>query len=58
MIGLSSLNFKKKEKIAMLVSDALLNRENGYLEAVKSVSEGVKTAVIYINNCKKDIRVS
>ena len=52
------MNFKKKEKIAMLVSDALLNRENGYLEAVKSVSEGVKTAVIYINNCKKDIRVS
>jgi hypothetical protein len=51
------LDFKKKEKIAALVTDALLNREGGYIEAAKGISEGVKTAIAYINNCKKDIRV-
>ena len=51
------MDFKKKEKISALVSDALLNREGGYIEATKGVSEGIKTAIAYINNCKKDIRV-
>ena len=56
--GLSSLDFKKREKISALVSDSILNREGGYVESTKGVSEGVKTAIAYINNCKKDIRVS
>ena len=50
--------FLKREKISALVSDSILNREGGYIESTKGVSEGVKTAIAYINNCKKDIRVS
>ena len=52
------MDFKKREKISSLIGDALVNREGGYLEASKGISDGVKTAIAYINNCKNDIRVS
>ena len=90
MIGLSSISFKKKEKLYKLV-DEVMNMDDAYQSnsssqddvdtlssslspssgsasslstssttssKSNSLSEGVKTALLYINNCRKDIRVS
>jgi len=72
MIGLTSISFKKKAKIYQLVEE-MMNMDDAY-DALSSssssssspsastksysLSEGMKTALLYINNCRKDIRVS
>lgn len=58
---MSSIDFKKKEKLNTLVAQALL-LEGAFTETGSStsaaLSEGVKTALVYINNAQKDVAVS
>lgn len=58
-LGLASISFQKKEKINKLVDEAL-DRDLGIVmvNGKPALSEGVKTVMTYLTNCRGDIRVS
>ena len=55
---MASIDFKKKERLNALVAQAL-QLEGAFAESGNAVlSEGVKTALLYIGNCQQDVGVS
>lgn len=57
-LGLASISFKKREKLYSLV-EAAMALPGAYSEQGQGVmSEGVKTALLYISNAAKDVKVS
>jgi hypothetical protein len=56
LAGMATMSTKKKSKLYELIQGAL-DLPNG-MAADGSLSEGIKTALAYINNAAKDVRVS
>ena len=58
LAGLSSIDFKKKEKLFGLVSE-VLKLKSAFVEGSKfKLSVGMQSAMKLIDNCRQDIRVS
>mmetsp|Transcript_31174 Transcript_31174/g.52609 ORF Transcript_31174/g.52609 Transcript_31174/m.52609 type:complete len:877 (+) Transcript_31174:43-2673(+) len=56
MAGMASISFKKKEKLYQLVQGAM-ELDGAYAEGSNfALSQGVKTALLYIDNLRRDIR--
>jgi hypothetical protein len=51
------VSFRKKEQLYGLVSGAL-ELPDAYADSGSGLSAPVKTALMYIQNCRQDIRVS
>jgi hypothetical protein len=57
VVGLASITFKKKNKINVMVEEAI-DMPGGLLEGTSwSLSKGVETALLYITNAARDIEV-
>lgn len=57
--GLASISFKKKEKLFQLVSEAM-DQDDAFItteDGSRQPHPGVKVALAYIENCRKDVLV-
>lgn len=56
LAGLGSFNVKKKEKLNSMIDEAL-NMDGGMDQSSGALSAAIQTALLYIENASKDVRV-